>query len=193
MNYYERHIGDYLKDTAHLSLLHHGIYSRLMDVYYTRELGFNEGEAHRLIGARSKEERAATDDVLQEFFSLQGGVWYQRRCDQEIARYRDKQEKAKRSADVRWAQSGRNANASHSGDANGMRTHSEGNALQSPVSSPNSPPPPNGDAQEGVKSKSPASTGYLDTYKRMTPEEKAAADIARQAALAKFKTVEKAA
>jgi uncharacterized protein YdaU (DUF1376 family) len=32
VNYYERHIGDYLKDTAHLSLLEHGIYTRLLDV-----------------------------------------------------------------------------------------------------------------------------------------------------------------
>lgn len=135
MNYYERHIGDYLKDTAHLSLLHHGIYSRLMDVYYTREHGFSEGEAHRLIGARSKDERTATDEVLAEFFVSCEGVWIQDRCDREIARYREKQEKARRSAEARWSESGRNANAFHSGDAKGMRTHSEGNALQSPDTS----------------------------------------------------------
>jgi uncharacterized protein YdaU (DUF1376 family) len=128
VNFYARHIGDYLKDTAHLSLLHHGIYARLLDVYYTREAGFAEGEAHRLIGARTRDERKATDEVLAEFFKLADGVWVQGRCDEEIAAYKHKQELAKRSADARWARSGRNANASASGDAEPMRTHSDGNA-----------------------------------------------------------------
>jgi hypothetical protein len=48
VNYYERHIGDYLKDTAHLSLLEHGIYTRLLDVYYTRECPIPKAEVSRL-------------------------------------------------------------------------------------------------------------------------------------------------
>lgn len=83
MNYYERHIGDYLKDTAHLSLLEHGVYARLLDVYYTREQPFAPGEAARLVGARTKEERAAVESVLAEFF-VDGR---QARCDREIERY----------------------------------------------------------------------------------------------------------
>ena len=83
MNYYERHIGDYLKDTAHLSLLEHGVYARLLDVYYTREQPFAPGEACRLVGARTKEERAAVESVLAEFF-IDGR---QARCDREIERY----------------------------------------------------------------------------------------------------------
>jgi uncharacterized protein YdaU (DUF1376 family) len=132
LNYYERHIGDYLKDTAHLSLLQHGIYARLLDVYYTKEAALPEADALRLIGARSKEERAAAIDVLAEFFTLVDGAWSQSRCDAEIARYRDKQEKAKRSAEARWSESGRNANAKQSADAKSMRTHSDGSALQTP-------------------------------------------------------------
>ena len=45
MNYYKRHIGDYLKDTAHLSLLEHGVYARLLDVYYTRETAIPDDQA----------------------------------------------------------------------------------------------------------------------------------------------------
>lgn len=45
MNFYKRHIGDYIKDAAHLSLLEHGVYARLMDVYYTREAGIPDGQA----------------------------------------------------------------------------------------------------------------------------------------------------
>ncbi len=139
MNYYERHIGDYLKDTAHLSLLEHGVYTRLMDVYYTREGAIPANEAARLIGARSKDEREALQAVLAEFFTLADGLHSQDRCDREVARFKDKQAKAKRSADARWAkpetQSEGNANAS----PDAMRTHSEGNAPrarpQSPVTS----------------------------------------------------------
>ncbi len=124
MNYYERHIGDYLKDTAHLSLLEHGIYSRLLDVYYTRECGIDAGTAARLIGARSKEERGALESVLNEFFVLQGGIWTHKRCDREIARYQDKQRKASASANARWNR----ASAHSDGTADAMRTHTEGNA-----------------------------------------------------------------
>lgn len=85
MNYYKRHIGDYLKDTAHLSLLEHGIYTRLLDVYYTRESAIPEAQAARLIGARSEAEREAMQLVLDEFFELRDGVWIQRRCERELA------------------------------------------------------------------------------------------------------------
>ena len=92
MNFYPRHIGDYLKDTAHLSLLEHGVYGRLLDVYYTREVGIEEADAARLVGARSKEERTALGQVLGEFFVLQAGVWTHRRCDAEIERFHKKAE-----------------------------------------------------------------------------------------------------
>ena len=128
MNYYERHIGDYLKDTAHLSLLEHGVYGRLLDVYYTRECGIDAADVARLIGVRTKDEKAALAIVLDDFFILESGVYVQARCDREIERYQDKQAKAKRSADARW-----NAHKPHAErNANAMRTHSEGNALQTP-------------------------------------------------------------
>jgi uncharacterized protein YdaU (DUF1376 family) len=91
LNYYERHIGDYLKDTSHLSLLEHGIYGRLLDVYYTREGAIPDAQAARLIGARSKEEREALSAVLAEFFTLTEGHWHQARCDIEVEAYQAKQ------------------------------------------------------------------------------------------------------
>lgn len=132
MNYYERHIGDYLKDTAHLSLLEHGIYTRLMDVYYTREGPLPDDQVARLIGARTKEERDALQDVLGEFFTRTEQGWAQDRCDREIERYQDKQRKAAASANARWGakrpQSEGNANASETHDADGMRSQCDGNA-----------------------------------------------------------------
>jgi uncharacterized protein YdaU (DUF1376 family) len=84
VNFYKRHIGDYLKDTAHLSLLEHGVYTRLLDVYYTRESGIPDAQAARLISARTKEECAALKLVLEEFFDLVDETWIQHRCEREI-------------------------------------------------------------------------------------------------------------
>lgn len=86
MNYYERHLGDYAKDTAHLTMLEHGAYCLLLDRYYATEQGIPADQAHRVARARSREEKAAVDAVLQEFFTLDDGVWRNGRADEEIAK-----------------------------------------------------------------------------------------------------------
>lgn len=186
MNYYERHIGDYLKDTSHLSLLEHGVYTRLLDVYYTRECGIPADQAARLIGARSKDELAALRAVLEEFFVLSDGAYAQPRAEREIARYQDKQSKAKRSAEARW-----NKHESHTeGNANAlpdaMRTHTEGNAPrarpQSPVTSNQTPE----DLSDLVatasdpKPKTPRKTRLPDHATLSTDESAAALDYWRR-------------
>lgn len=93
MNYYRLHIGDYLRDASHLSLLEHGVYTRLLQVYYTREQPIGDADKYRLVGARSTEEREAVDAVLAEFFVLVDGGWQQGRCEREIAAYREKAER----------------------------------------------------------------------------------------------------
>lgn len=92
MNYYKRHIGDYMKDASHLSLLEHGVFMRLLDVYYTREAAIPADQAARLVGARSKEEREALQVVVGEFFKLVDGAYVQARCDREILAMQAKQE-----------------------------------------------------------------------------------------------------
>lgn len=84
MNYYERHLGDYAKDTVHLSMLEHGAYTLLLDRYYATEQGLPADQVHRLARAKTKEEKAAVDAVLGEFFSLEGGVWIKNRVQEEI-------------------------------------------------------------------------------------------------------------
>lgn len=144
MNYYERHIGDYLKDTAHLTLLEHGVYTRLLDVYYTREDGIPEADAGRLVGARLPAEKQALRSVLSEFFALRDGLWRQRRADAEIERLQCKRAKASASARARWAQGERNAKAHADDMRTHMRSHSERNAnamhaRPSPVTNHQSP------------------------------------------------------
>lgn len=104
MNYYEHHIGDYSQATSHLSFIEDATYSRLIRKYYATEkpIPADVKTVQRLVNAKSKEEKNAVELVLKEFFMLTEDGWRQGRCDHEIARFKDKQAKAKRSADSRW-------------------------------------------------------------------------------------------
>lgn len=86
MNYYSRHLGDYARDTGHLSILEHGAYTLLLDRYYVSEAGIPADQAHRLARARTREEKQAVDMVLEEFFTLEEGIWINKRCEEEIAK-----------------------------------------------------------------------------------------------------------
>lgn len=86
MNYYEHHLGDYAKDTGHLSMLEHGAYRILLDRYYSTEAGIPEDQVYRLARARTDAERAAVDAVLAEFFTRISGVWINRRAEAELDR-----------------------------------------------------------------------------------------------------------
>jgi uncharacterized protein YdaU (DUF1376 family) len=96
MNYYEHHLGDYARDTAHLSMVEDGAYRRLIDAYYTREkpLPTELKDVCRLARAITKPERDAVKIVLEEFFLQSPEGWRHKRCDSEIARYLEKQPEA---------------------------------------------------------------------------------------------------
>lgn len=130
MNYYEHHLGDYAEATAHLSFVEDAAYSRMIRKYYAQEkpLPADPKAVQRLIGARTKEEREAVDTVLGEFFVLEIDGHHNARCDAEIARYQDKQAKAKRSANARWNKTPQHTEC----NADAMRTHTECNAHQAP-------------------------------------------------------------
>lgn len=88
MNYYEHHLGDYARDTTHLTALEHGVYRLLLDRYYTREEGIPEDQAYRVALARSDDERAAVDAVLSEYFKLTNGLWVNNKAEEEIEKAR---------------------------------------------------------------------------------------------------------
>lgn len=121
MNYYEHHIGDYDQATAHLSAVEDGIYSRMIRWYMASEspLPADIKAISRRVRAHTADERAAVQTVLGEFFELRADGYHQHRCDDEVARYKEKQDKAKRSANARWKKGERSC----SDDANAMRTH----------------------------------------------------------------------
>lgn len=91
MNYYEHHIGDYAQATMHLSFVEDAAYCRLIRKYYATErpLTGDLKQLQRLVGARTKEEKIAVDTILEEFFYFDDGVWRNKRCDEEIAKYLD--------------------------------------------------------------------------------------------------------
>lgn len=123
LNYYEHHIGDYDQATAHLSAVEDGIYSRMIRWYMASEspLPADIKAIIRRVRAHTADERAAVQTVLGEFFELRADGYHQQRCDDEVDRYKDKQGKAKRSANARWKKPDRTC----SDDANAMRTHTE--------------------------------------------------------------------
>jgi uncharacterized protein YdaU (DUF1376 family) len=131
VNYYEHHLGDYLRDTAHLSMIEDGAYRRLLDLYYTREaaLPVSIKDCCRLVRAHRTDEAEAVKTILAEFFTLTDDGHHHKRCDEEIARMIDKREQARSNANARW--NGKRQPCGANADA--LRTHSEGNALQSPV------------------------------------------------------------
>ncbi|MGZ5053400.1 MAG: DUF1376 domain-containing protein [Methylobacter sp.] len=88
MNYYERHLGDYARDTGHLSILEHGVYTLLLDRYYITESGIPEAQVYRLARAKTSAEKKAVDAVLADFFALIDGFWVNHRADEEIAKAR---------------------------------------------------------------------------------------------------------
>lgn len=150
MNYVELHLNDYAAATFHLTPLEDGIYWRLLRCYYRDEapLPGNLAKVARLVGARTDDEQQALESILAEFFVLGEDGYRQARADAELARYRERSEKAKASAAAGWAKRGKrpqndgsaSAGEDHpaedagaqqpqgDGNANAMRPHSEGGA-----------------------------------------------------------------
>ena len=135
MNYYNHHIGDYARDTAHLTWLEDCAYRRMLDLYYASErpLPLNRDGLYRLLRARTKEERKAVDIVLQEFFVEGETGWRQKRCDGEIERAQDRiltaRENGKKGGRARVA---KEPSGIPAGNPVGSAQTTQGQALQSP-------------------------------------------------------------
>lgn len=88
MYYYRKHIGDYVKKTAHLSPLEHGVYNLILDSYYDREKAPTLLEATRWARARTEEEKAAVLGILDEFFTQnEDGTYRNARVEEELKSY----------------------------------------------------------------------------------------------------------
>lgn len=114
MNYYQHHIGDFIRDTSRLSDQQCMAYLRMIWMYYETEQPL-ESDIDALafkIGANESD----VQQILKHFFFEHDGRWHNSRCDKEILAFRGRSEKAKKSADARWS------------NAKAMRAHNERNA-----------------------------------------------------------------
>lgn len=129
MHYYQHNIADYRKDTAHLTLMEHGIYRQLLDSYYLDEIPLSNDIAKLMRShcVRTVEEEQSLKNVLLDFFELTKKGYIHKRCDETIALYHGKSDKARASAMARWASKNKGV------DANAMPTQSEGNANHKPI------------------------------------------------------------
>lgn len=137
MHYYQFNIGDYSSHTSHLDPLEDIAYRRMLDFCYLNEIGLPPSveEIARLIRMRTHCECIA--NVLQEFFTQdEEGSWRSDRAEREIAAFREKSDKAAKSARKRWENSMR----THSeGNAKAMREGCKGNANQEPITNNQEP------------------------------------------------------
>lgn len=128
MNHYPHHIGDYLKKTIGLTMRQDGAYRRMLDLYYGDEkpLPLDRVDLFGSLRCRDRADQGAVEHCLRKYFVEREDGFHHDRCDEEIAKYREKSAKASASASARWDQteSDRNANAL----PENMRTHSVGNA-----------------------------------------------------------------
>ena len=170
MHYYQHNIGDYRKDTGHLTLLEHGIYRQLLDTYYTEEspLTTDLNKLMRSHSVRNADEVQAFENVLNDFFKLTEKGYVHDRCDKELEKIYGKSESARVSANARWA------NRNKDIDANAMQTQSEGNANgMLPINPlPNNPIPNNLSNTILVESKIPPCphSEIINIYHEVLPE-----------------------
>jgi uncharacterized protein YdaU (DUF1376 family) len=111
MHYYQHHIGDFVRDTARLTDSQCMAYLRLIWMYYQTQTPLPndpEGLAFQ-VGANDQDVRL----ILKHYFEIDGDLYRHKRCDKEIAIFKEKSEKAAKSANARWSNAG------------AMRTHTE--------------------------------------------------------------------
>lgn len=97
MNHFPFHIGDWMKDTAHLNATEEGIYLRLTVQYYNREgqLPLDLGACVKLARATTAEQREAVKYCLSEYYERTPEGYRQKRCDEEIAAYLERARQAR--------------------------------------------------------------------------------------------------
>ena len=106
MNFYPFHVGDYAKDTRHLTWDEDAAYRRLLDLYYSTErpIPLDTRVVFRLVVASTDAQRAAVETVLQEFFARTEDGWVNERAERELEAMRGKQARQRAAANKRWSQ-----------------------------------------------------------------------------------------
>lgn len=104
MNFYKHYVGDFQRDTNHLSLTERGAYLALMHHYYATELPLptDHKALYRIAGAFTKAEQDAVVSILS-FFRLADDGWRHDRIDAEIHKALQQATTNRKIAKSRWA------------------------------------------------------------------------------------------
>lgn len=107
--YYPFYVGDYLRDTAVLTLVEHGAYHLLLHQYYVSNgnLTSDRQQLYRICRAFNQEEQRAIDTICDRYFTENGNNLLKNRKADEVLAKRNafiaqQSEKGKRSAEKRW-------------------------------------------------------------------------------------------
>lgn len=93
MKWFKFWIGDYQRDTAHLSLAEHGAFMLMLQHYYATEKPLPSGATlHRMLRAQSKQEREAIDSVARQFWTLTPDGLVNERADEELGKADERRE-----------------------------------------------------------------------------------------------------
>lgn len=97
---YPHHIGDFIRDTARLTDSQAMTYLRFLWHYYDTEspLPKDIGKLCFMLGACPEDARL----ILEHFFDETPDCWRHKRCDSEIAAYRNRQAHGAKAAKSRW-------------------------------------------------------------------------------------------
>jgi uncharacterized protein YdaU (DUF1376 family) len=97
---YPHHIGDFINDTSRLNDSQSMTYLRLIWHYYKTEepLPKDINKLCFLLGASPEDAEL----ILEHFFDEHPDCWRHKRCDAEIAAYRNRQDHGRKAAKSRW-------------------------------------------------------------------------------------------
>lgn len=156
MYYYSHNIGDFDRDTRHLTRVERSIYRDMIELYIVTEKPITSDEAAlcRKLLARSEEEVLAVKQILREYFIATDDGWHHSGCDAELNAFWGKQ--GNRSKGGKVAKQRRDdkkaAALTISSSAGAVLEHDVSTANQEPVSNnqePNSFTPPIGGVAPG--------------------------------------------
>jgi uncharacterized protein YdaU (DUF1376 family) len=100
MHHYDFHVGDYMKDTAHLTNEEDLCYRRLLDMYYDQEGPITSDT--KWVARRIRIGQTIVDSVLSDFFVFENSSWHNKRADEVISAYKQFAEAGKKGAQKRW-------------------------------------------------------------------------------------------
>lgn len=124
------YIGDYIRDTGHLSTAEHGAYMLLLMHYWSTGVAL-PGDEKRLarITKSTPQQWAESREVLLDFFELRDGRYFHKRVEHELQRaakiYEDRSNAGAKGAANRWR---KHSKANGSGIANESQSDRQNDA-----------------------------------------------------------------